>query len=307
MNLLHLKYAVEVARVGSLNKAAENLIIAQPNLSRAVKELEAEIGATIFERTPKGVYLTAQGEEFIGHAKGILKQIEHMENMYKDDHPIRRRFSVSVPRAGYICDAFVKFSESVQSRAYELFYKETNSKRTIQNVLDSDYNIGIIRYAENYEKYFEAMLMEKGLSYEVISEFSYKLIMSRNSPLAEKEEIKYSDLEKYIEIAHADPYVPSVSLSKVQKEELPDNINRRIFVFERSSQMDILCTNKSTFMWVSPTPKETLDRYGLITRNCSENKKIYKDVLIYKQGYKLSELDKRFIKEVEAARNTHLK
>lgn len=307
MNLLHLRYAVEVARVGSLNRAAENLIIAQPNLSRAIKELESEIGIAIFERTPKGVYLTAQGEEFIGYAKGLLKQIEHMENMYKDDRPIRRRFSVSVPRAGYICDAFVKFSESVQSRAYELFYKETNSKRTIQNVLDSDYNIGIIRYAENYEKYFEAMLMEKGLSYEIISEFSYKLIMSKNCPLAEKEEIKYSDLENYIEIAHADPYVPSVSLSKVQKEELPDNINRRIFVFERSSQMDILCTNESTFMWVSPTPRETLDRYGLITRSCAENKKIYKDVLIYKQGYKLTELDKRFIKEVEKARDIHLK
>lgn len=307
MNLLHLRYAVEVARVGSLNRAAENLIIAQPNLSRAIKELESEIGIAIFERTPKGVYLTAQGEEFIGYAKGLLKQIEHMENMYKDDRPIRRRFSVSVPRAGYICDAFVKFSESVQSRAYELFYKETNSKRTIQNVLDSDYNIGIIRYAENYEKYFEAMLMEKGLSYEIISEFSYKLIMSKNCPLAEKDEIKYSDLENYIEIAHADPYVPSVSLSKVQKEELPDNINRRIFVFERSSQMDILCTNESTFMWVSPTPRETLDRYGLITRSCAENKKIYKDVLIYKQGYKLTELDKRFIKEVENARDIHLK
>lgn len=307
MNFLHLKYAVEVARVGSLSKAAENLIIAQPNLSRAVKELEAEIGITIFERTPKGVYLTAQGEEFIGHAKGVLKQIEHMENMYKDDRPVRRRFSVSVPRAGYICDAFVKFSESVQSRAFELFYKETNSKRTIQNLLDSDYDIGIIRYAENFEKYFEAMLEEKGLAYEVISEFSYQLIMSENSPLAKKEEITYEDLENYIEIAHADPYVPSVSLSKVQKEELPDNINRRIFVFERSSQMDILCSNESTFMWVSPTPSDMLRRYGIITRSCSENKKKYKDVLIYKMGYKLSELDKRFINEVKKARDMHLK
>lgn len=307
MNLLHLKYAVEVARVGSLNKAAENLIIAQPNLSRSIKELEAEVGITVFERTPKGVYLTAQGEEFIGHARGLLKQIDHLENMYKDDRPVRRRFAASVPRAGYICDAFVKFSSSVESRAFELFYKETNSKRTIQNVLDSDYNIGIIRYAENFEKYFEAMLLEKGLSHEIISEFSYELIMSREHPLAEKENISYADLESYIEIAHADPYVPSVSLSRIQKEELPDNINRRIFVFERSSQMDILSSNNKTFMWVSPTPKDTLDRYNLVSKSCYENKKIYKDVLIYKQGYKLSELDRRFINEVKKARNAHLK
>lgn len=307
MNLLHLKYAIEVARVGSLNRAAENLIIAQPNLSRAVKELESEIGITIFERTSKGVYLTAQGEEFINHAKTLLKQMEHLENMYRDDRPIRRRFSASVPRAGYICDAFVCFSETVSSRAYELFYKETNSKRTIQNVLDSDYNIGIIRYAENFERHFERMLEEKGLKYEVISQFTYRLIMSRDGELAKCENITYADLENYIEIAHADPYVPSVAMSRIQKEELPDNINRRIFVFERSSQMDILESNKNTFMWVSPTPQSMLDRYGLVSRECEENKKIYKDVLIYKEGYKLTELDKRFISEVKKACEEHLK
>ena len=41
MNILHMKYAVEVARIGSINKASEELLIAQPNLSRSIKELEA--------------------------------------------------------------------------------------------------------------------------------------------------------------------------------------------------------------------------------------------------------------------------
>lgn len=57
MNILHMKYAVEVARVGSLSKAAENLILAQPNLSRAVRDLEQEAGIKIFERTAKGMTL----------------------------------------------------------------------------------------------------------------------------------------------------------------------------------------------------------------------------------------------------------
>ena len=43
MNILHMKYAVEVARLGSLNKASESLMIAQPNISRSIKELEADI------------------------------------------------------------------------------------------------------------------------------------------------------------------------------------------------------------------------------------------------------------------------
>ena len=99
----------------------------------------------------------------------------------------------------------------------------------------------------------------------------------------------------YIEIAHADPFVPSMPLSKVVKEELPDNIDRRIYIFERASQFDLLDKNPETFMWVSPVPKSLLERYNLVQKKCVENKKLYKDVLIYKKGYKLTELDRRFI------------
>ena len=84
-------------------------------------------------------------------------------------------------------------------------------------------------------------------------------------------------------------------LSKVIKEELPDNIDRRIYIFERASQFDLLSTNTQTFMWVSPVPESLLKRYNLVQKKCVENKKIYKDVLIRKKGYKLSEIDRRFI------------
>ena len=78
MNILHVKYAVEVAKAGSLNKAAEKLLVAQPNLSRSIRELEADLGITIFERTAKGMTLTMEGDEFIGYAKSILLQIDQM-------------------------------------------------------------------------------------------------------------------------------------------------------------------------------------------------------------------------------------
>ena len=55
MNILHLKYAVEVAKTGSINKAADTLLIAQPNLSRSIKELEADLGIAIFERTAPSI------------------------------------------------------------------------------------------------------------------------------------------------------------------------------------------------------------------------------------------------------------
>ena len=301
-----MKYAVEVAKVGSLNKAAETLLIAAPNVSRSIKELEADIGISIFERTTKGMEITPEGEEFINYAKGILNQIDEVESFYKKGSAKKQKFSISVPRACYISEAFSQFSKSLSKEAAEIFYKETNSQRTIRNILEHDYKLGIIRYAENYDKYFKSMLEEKDFCYELVTEFTYSLIMSADSPLAKKEEIAFDDLADYIEIAHADPYVPSMPLSKVVKEELPDNVDRRIFIFERASQFDLLSNNPETFMWVSPAPESLLKKYNLVQKKCVDNKKIYKDVLIYKNGYKLSKLDKQFITELCEAKRKYL-
>ena len=301
-----MKYAVEVAKVGSLNKASETLLVATPNISRSIKELEGDLGIVIFDRTAKGMELTLEGEEFINYAKGILSQIDEVENFYKNGSSKKQKFSISVPRACYISEAFAQFSKSLSKEAAEIFYKETNSQRTIKNILNHDYKLGIIRYAENYDKYFKAMLEEKGLVYEMITEFSYSLIMSADSPLAQKEEITFDDLKGLIEIAHADPYVPSMPLSKVVKEELPDNIDRRIFIFERASQFDLLYKNPETFMWVSPAPDSLLKRYNLVQKKCIDNNKKYKDVLIYKNGYKLTKLDRQFITELCESKRKYL-
>ena len=191
MNILHMNYAVEVAKEGSLSKAAQKLLVAQPNISRAIKELEEDLKIIIFDRSAKGMILTLQGEEFINYAKGILKQIDHVEKIYKDAARKKTRFSISVPRASYIAEAFVKFSKTIGSEAVEIFYKETNSQRAIHNMLNHDYNLGIVRYSENYDKYFKTMLDEKGFNYELVTEFSYCLMMSKNSPLAQKDKINF--------------------------------------------------------------------------------------------------------------------
>ena len=307
MNILHMKYAVEVARLGSLNKAAESLLIAQPNISRSIKELEADLGITIFNRSAKGMIPTPEGEDFLRYASNILKQIDEVEQLYKYGAPNKQKFSVSVPRACYISDAFSKFSKSIADAPAEIFYQETNSQHTINNVLNDDYKLGIIRYAANYDRFFKTMLEEKGLAYEMVAEFSYVLLMSKSSPLAKLEEITFGDLPPYIEIAHADPYVPSLPLSKVVKDELPDNINRRIFIFERASQFDLLSENPETFMWVSPASQKILDRYNLVQRVCVDNKRLYKDVLIRREGYQMTKLDQQFLTELCNSRRKYIR
>ena len=88
---------------------------------------------------------------------------------------------------------------------------------------------------------------------------------------------------------------------------MPDNIDRRIFVFERASQFELLSENPETFMWVSPVPDTLLERYGLVQKKCMDNQKIYKDVLIYKKDYRLTELDNLFITELCKARRQYVK
>ncbi|MDE7406032.1 MAG: LysR family transcriptional regulator [Clostridiales bacterium] len=302
MNILHMKYAVEVAKFGSINRAADALYVAQPSLSRSIKELETELGIVIFDRSAKGMNLTPEGEEFIGYATNVLSQIHDIERMYQGKLPRKKRFSISVPRASYISDAFTRFCSKLGDEPMEIFYKETNAYRAIQNIINSDYKLGIIRYAAHFDQYFKASLEEKELLHELISEFVYVLVMHKESPLASKREIHFNDLTDLIEIAHGDPFVPSLSTARVRKEELPDNISRRIFVFERGSQFDLLSSNKNTFMWVSPLPTYLLERYGLIQAPCADNNKVYKDVLIRKKNYVLSEFDKRFIDEIAVSK-----
>ena len=308
MNLLHMKYAVEIAETNSINKAADELYVGQSALSRAIKELEASLGVTLFERSAKGMFLTADGEIFIRHAKNVLAQIDEIEDMFSGGTISKKHFSVSVPRASYIAEAFAEFSKVIdKDMQAEILDKETSSRRAVKNILQEDYKLGIIRYAENYDKYYKTMMDEKGLDYELITEFRHILIMSSESPLAKKEKITYGDLVDLVEISNPDPYVPSLPLAEVRKEELSEISSRRIFVFERASQFELLSENPETYMWVSPVPKKTLERFDLVQRKCDENKRVYKDLLIHRKDYSHSELDNMFIEYVIKSKREVLK
>lgn len=303
MNILHLKYAVEVAKTHSISKAAENLYMGQPNLSRAIKELEESLGITIFKRTTKGITTTPDGDEFLQRARRIVAQVEEVEEIYQNGRNKKQTFSVCVPRASYFSRAIAQFSKSISlDSPAEIFYKETNSMRTVNNVLRGDFDLGIVRYLSSFEKYFKEMFAEKKLDSETVAEFSYLLLVPRESPLAKKDDVTLEELRDYIEITHADPYVPSLPLIDVKKAELSEYVDKHIYVFERASQFELLQSDPRTFMWVSPVPQSLLDCYGLVVKKCSANTKVYKDVLIYRKDYRLTELDKQFITDVTIAK-----
>ena len=168
----------------------------------------------------------------------------------------------------------------------------------ISNVADADYRLGILRYPSAHDTSFKGLLKEKGLSCELLYEFSYVLLTSVKSPLAAKTTVALDDLHPFTEIAHADPFAPTLPLSMGQKNKLDDRVNKHIYVFERGSQMDLLSLNPNTFMWASPVPQRMLDQFGLVQRTCPENDRKYRDMLIFKKSYALTSLDKAFIDEL---------
>jgi len=94
--LLHsrkLLYIDEIARCGSIRKAADRLNVASSAINRQILALEAELGTPIFERLPRGLRLTAAGELCIEHIREVLKTYEKLEGRIR---------GLKMPQAGKV-------------------------------------------------------------------------------------------------------------------------------------------------------------------------------------------------------------
>ncbi|MBR1592796.1 MAG: LysR family transcriptional regulator [Ruminococcus sp.] len=308
MNTLHFKYAVEIEKTRSITQAAENLYMAQPNLSKAIKELENSLGITIFRRTSKGVIPTDQGMKFLACAKQILMQIDNMEAINSPDKTSERKMRLSVPRAGYISKAFSEYiAASDSSDDMEIYFCETNSLRTIENVRDNGYNFGIIRFNAAYEKYFSDFLKEKNLESQILWEYEMLAVMSAEHPAAENENITYAELSaRYAELTQGDDAVPYVSgaVERLFEANRPEGTKvRRICMFDRGSALDFLLTVPQSFMLDSPVPESLCGKYGLVQRKCIFPDNKFKDLLIYSSGRKLSKSELSLVNRLYEVRN----
>lgn len=303
MNLTDLELVIAVERHGSISKAAKELFVAQPNLSKVIRNLEEEFGIVIFKRTSRGVVTTSEGQAFIQKAKNIMKDVASLKGEFEDTTLKQEKLKISVPRASYIAYAFAKYVNTIPKESQlSISFVECNSTTAINNILSSKYGLGVIRFEVAREDYFLMYLQLKGLQHETIMEFDYRLLLSANSPLASRPYIEEKDLEGYIEIAHGDIQLPSGEYLDMA----PDSGGRngqadRIYVYERGSQFDLLAMVPNTYIWVSPMPEQTLRRYGLVQRSIAGKPKKMKDLLVYKMEHRKTKSEKAFI---EMLKNT---
>ena len=303
MNICYLKYAVEIEQTGSITQAAQRLYMAQPNLSKAIKDLEENLGYAIFKRSAGGIKVTEKGSEFLYHAHKVLEQMEEIEKIGLRDVSGIRKFKLSIPRGSYIANGFTEFVAGLpMTEGIEITVNETNTLKSIENVTNRGYNMGIIRYRKDYEDYFEKYLTGMKLIYETIWEFEYVLVMSENHPLALKPEISGSDLKDYVKITHGDIEMPGNGRNMNEERQRSageiDVGEKTIYVYERGSQFDLLTNVPTTYMWVSPLPKRHLKQYHLVQRACKVPNNLYRDVLIYRKDYQLGEYDILFQKKI---------
>lgn len=288
---------MEVERVNSITLAAQNLYMAQPNLSKVIKELEKELGFPIFKRTSNGVRATEEGARFLYHAKRIVEQLEAVEKIGSELGNDKLHYKISIPRGSYIVDGFTAFIAALKlDHGMEITINETNAIGTIVNVANRSYNIGIIRYPISEEEIYQKSLKNNNLAAETIWEFEQVLVMSKNNPLAFSDNISEDDLMNMIEIAHGDIELPSYNVLGIDNGK--KKCGNTIYVYERGSQFDLLSNVPSTYMWVSPIPHKVLLKNNLVQKVIKENTKRYKDVLIYREDYKFNDLDRLFQKKL---------
>lgn len=289
ISLTQMRYAIEVYKAGSISQAAKNLYMNQPNLSKAIKELESALGFVIFVRTPKGVMLSEEGKLFLDYADTIFKQLDELEVKLKQRKKNNASLNISLPRATYITYAFTEFIKSIQSTPeIQINYRETNNVEAVENILYHGFDMGIIRYTQPYELEFEQSLIRKNLKSTKIWESEYWILMSENHPLAKKEEIYLADLEQYTELVHGD--------ENYNKTNPRGDINKRIYLYERGSQFDLLRSVAETYMWVSPLPAYILKNNNLIQRKCRDNNICFKDVLVSRANYQYTPFASQFVK-----------
>ncbi|MET1031442.1 LysR family transcriptional regulator [Domibacillus tundrae] len=197
MTLQQLKYVIEIVHCGSINEAARRLFLSQPSLSKAVKELEAELGITIFIRTSKGITLSTDGAEFLGYARQVVEQAELLEGRYLNSAPSRQLFSVSTQHYAFAVNAFVEMIKKHGADEYQFTLRETRTYEIIEDVKNLRSEIGILYISSFNEKVMRQLLKDEQLLFHPLFEADPHIFVSTQNPLAQKASVTLEDLEAY--------------------------------------------------------------------------------------------------------------
>ena len=278
MNITELRYLVAIRKWGSVSAAAKQLYVAQPNVSKALKNLEEEYGIRIFERSSTGMLPTEQGRRFIQQAQRVLQEVDRLDIDAREQQDCCTELRVVLPHATYASYATVDFlQQAVDSRQLQVHIRETGAMEALDFVLRRGYHLAMLRYAQEEDDYYRRYCDRHSLRMEPVMDFEYRLLTNRDGPLAKREVTDLAQLNDYTEILHDDFQLPGGGDSGLHRNTNP---NHRVHVYERCSQFSILQNLTGAYMWASPMPQRALEQYHLVLKKCPACHQKMRDVLV---------------------------
>lgn len=197
MTLQQLKYAVTVAECGTISAAAEKLFISQPSLTTAIRELESEMGVTIFSRTNRGVIVSREGEEFLGYARQILAQAQLLQERFSGREQGEKRFAVSSQHFNFTVLAFSRLVQNFRGPRYSFHFRETTTYEVLEDVSQLRSEVGILALNEDNERFLRRMFGKLGLEFTELKRVQAELFVSAEHPLAGRRFVTVEDVSPY--------------------------------------------------------------------------------------------------------------
>lgn len=238
MTLQQLKYVITVANKNSISEAAKSLFISQPSLTNAIKEIEKELGMTLFNRSNKGISLSTDGVEFLGYARQVVEQMDLLEEKYFKGKLPKQRFSVSTQHYSFAVNAFVELIKRYGREDYNLTLRETRTYEIIEDVKLLKSEIGILYLNEFNHKVLMKLIKESGLVFKELFKAKPHVFISKRHPLACETSVTMEALAPYPYLCFEQGEYNSFYFS----EEILSTIERRkcINVSDRATLFNLL-------------------------------------------------------------------
>ncbi len=197
MTIQQLNYVITISEKGSLNKAAEVLYVTQPSLTSAVRELEKELGITLFNRGGKGVTLTNDGAEFIQYARQVVTQYDRLLEKYGKGGNLRKKFGISCQHYSFAVKSFVEMVKQFDTDEYEFAIRESKTRDVIEDVTTGKSEVGILYLSDFNRKAIGKFLKSSQLEFHPLIKCEPYVYLWKGHPLAGQKSIRLEELRDY--------------------------------------------------------------------------------------------------------------
>lgn len=243
MNLQTLRYVVAIEQAGSFTKASQYLYVSQSTLSRAVKELEEQIGITLFHRTNQGVHPTYDGLRFLGRVNHLLQEIDQLEGQYfNNSKQSETSLLVATQRCTPIIHAYTTYYQRHCQRQelVNLVLQEETTDNILQLVCGGTFGLGILHYTSDQEESFLQKCQEFQLQGELFHRSPVVAQVRCNHPLTSRASISIEDLLPYPHITYTDENLTGINYCSDIALYNPAIMKKRIVIQDRGTLRNII-------------------------------------------------------------------